>query len=142
MFENLDRKEKIIASVLILLFMGGLYGVGVYYRYSPPSQLTSNSSSAVLVKKVLNLDKEVQSLKKNLGERKTEMGEPVVTQEEERIQVVKKVLPSVVSIIASKQVSGYSSFFNLPGFSLGEPDRKSTRLNSSHTDISRMPSSA
>ena len=24
----------------------------------------------------------------------------------------------------------------------GEPDRKSTRLNSSHTDISRMPSSA
>ena len=25
---------------------------------------------------------------------------------------------------------------------LGIPDRKSTRLNSSHTDISRMPSSA
>ena len=28
------------------------------------------------------------------------------------------------------------------GFRTEEPDRKSTRLNSSHTDISRMPSSA
>ena len=27
-------------------------------------------------------------------------------------------------------------------FANGKPDRKSTRLNSSHTDISRMPSSA
>ena len=30
----------------------------------------------------------------------------------------------------------------LPGTSRGIRDRKSTRLNSSHTDISRMPSSA
>ena len=29
-----------------------------------------------------------------------------------------------------------------PQVELGEGDRKSTRLNSSHTDISRMPSSA
>ena len=28
------------------------------------------------------------------------------------------------------------------GYELSAPDRKSTRLNSSHTDISRMPSSA
>ena len=31
---------------------------------------------------------------------------------------------------------------NYPGFVEGIQDRKSTRLNSSHTDISRMPSSA
>ena len=30
----------------------------------------------------------------------------------------------------------------IPGISLVYADRKSTRLNSSHTDISRMPSSA
>ena len=51
--------------------------------------------------------------------------------------------------INSANISG--SFIGEP-FSLGEniptlhsykvPDRKSTRLNSSHTDISRMPSSA
>ncbi len=29
-----------------------------------------------------------------------------------------------------------------PSTEVGEVDRKSTRLNSSHTDISRMPSSA
>ena len=29
-----------------------------------------------------------------------------------------------------------------PRFSGGDPDRKSTRLNSSHSEISRMPSSA
>ena len=34
---------------------------------------------------------------------------------------------------------GVPIFFTLSGFLL---DRKSTRLNSSHTDISRMPSSA
>ena len=31
---------------------------------------------------------------------------------------------------------------NLPGETIEELDRKSTRLNSSHLDVSRMPSSA
>ena len=38
-----------------------------------------------------------------------------------------------------------SKFFRIPAIYLTLPsggDRKSTRLNSSHTDISRMPSSA
>ena len=35
-----------------------------------------------------------------------------------------------------------SSALWLPGSSAQAPDRKSTRLNSSHTDSSRMPSSA
>ena len=33
-------------------------------------------------------------------------------------------------------------FYDGPPTANGKPDRKSTRLNSSHTDISRMPSSA
>ena len=35
-----------------------------------------------------------------------------------------------------------SDLYNLKFFPGQSPDRKSTRLNSSHTDISRMPSSA
>ena len=58
-------------------------------------------------------------------------------------------------IVLSSQLSGASAgklindFICLPDrllcygyFSPGNEDRKSTRLNSSHTDISRMPSSA
>ena len=39
-------------------------------------------------------------------------------------------------------VPGGDAYPDVPGKDLGVPDRKSTRLNSSHTDISRMPSSA
>ena len=36
----------------------------------------------------------------------------------------------------------YTLIFSMVGYSKKTVDRKSTRLNSSHTDISRMPSSA
>mgnify|MGYP003337943006 CR=1 FL=1 len=43
------------------------------------------------------------------------------------------------SLLITKQVKKMSTF---TGCTVNFKDRKSTRLNSSHTDISRMPSSA
>ena len=40
------------------------------------------------------------------------------------------------------EAGGLSAFMKWPGPTFTDRDRKSTRLNSSHTDISRMPSSA
>ena len=51
---------------------------------------------------------------------------------------------SIVAIIAKWIQAGAVDFNDIPAImaGVGLIDRKSTRLNSSHTDISRMPSSA
>ena len=65
---------------------------------------------------------------------------------------VPTLIPSYAGLLLAEEVQGLSaalapekpSLAIIGGakFSTKEPDRKSTRLNSSHTDISRMPSSA
>ena len=47
-------------------------------------------------------------------------------------------------VFVAKRIDMPSDAWQMPqgGIDAGERDRKSTRLNSSHTDISRMPSSA
>ena len=53
------------------------------------------------------------------------------------------MLSTILSILIFIAVLGTIIGYLLLYFRVGEtPDRKSTRLNSSHTDISRMPSSA
>ena len=58
------------------------------------------------------------------------------------------VLGDIIVKINGIKISGYDDLRDqLDSYSIGqkitvEADRKSTRLNSSHTDISRMPSSA
>ena len=52
-----------------------------------------------------------------------------------------RLLNDIPGVQAAAAPAGMYVFFKLPGFDDGV-DRKSTRLNSSHTDISRMPSSA
>ena len=47
--------------------------------------------------------------------------------------------PIMITVIATSDVHGKVLPIN---YATGEPDRKSTRLNSSHNVISRMPSSA
>ena len=53
-------------------------------------------------------------------------------------------ITAAVLVIGNEILSGRTQDANLAYLAtgLGEIDRKSTRLNSSHTDISRMPSSA
>ena len=51
--------------------------------------------------------------------------------------VTKNIVDASISIITASVVNGVKRFINCSSI-----DRKSTRLNSSHTDISRMPSSA
>ena len=60
------------------------------------------------------------------------------------------VVPVGCIFVSGKDISGFISIAAEGEYSVawrsvsndGHPDRKSTRLNSSHTDISRMPSSA
>ena len=57
--------------------------------------------------------------------------------------------PAELKVGITTFLSGPASVFGVPGMAAADlyieqlnADRKSTRLNSSHTDISRMPSSA
>ena len=54
----------------------------------------------------------------------------------------KASLPANTDIAKSLYQDWLDQQFTLAGLQVTELDRKSTRLNSSHTDISRMPSSA
>ena len=64
------------------------------------------------------------------------------------VVVLSVVVPSVESVEALSTVIVYrsasvtSSFFQLDATLISLSDRKSTRLNSSHLKLSRMPSSA
>ena len=51
-------------------------------------------------------------------------------------QVINNITGILIDPSKVKQIT------NAIGYIITHPDRKSTRLNSSHTDISRMPSSA
>ena len=53
-----------------------------------------------------------------------------------RLELIWTVIPVIILCVI-----GLVVFYELPGIS-SAPDRKSTRLNSSHTATSRMPSSA
>ena len=55
---------------------------------------------------------------------------------------MKKMMLIIVLILGAVFIAGCSSDKITGGAIAGGEDRKSTRLNSSHTDISRMPSSA
>ena len=55
------------------------------------------------------------------------------------IYMVISVVAGSINVAAAQTMSDYVAY---PPFVTSSVDRKSTRLNSSHTDISRMPSSA
>ena len=63
----------------------------------------------------------------------------VISRDEEAFEIAKKY--NTIQIFEEKE-NGVNAAVALAEKYLLEKDRKSTRLNSSHTDISRMPSSA
>ena len=65
----------------------------------------------------------------------------------EQLIVTSKANPKVIKTLKCKTVAEgkfrHANYIrNLPPYIVDEPDRKSTRLNSSHIQKSRMPSSA
>ena len=57
-------------------------------------------------------------------------------------EVARSVQPELKQIFIGRGVNTRAEDFERKLYILRKRDRKSTRLNSSHTDISRMPSSA
>lgn len=133
MFKNFTKKDKLITAIFLLVFLGGLYGLGLYYRYNVPVKPVAGFSNLSLKNQVVRLEKEVQDLKKKLGQKSTGTLSGTASEEEQRVAVVKKMLPSVVSIIETKQVTVYSPIFDWPGFSFGEPTGKKKEKVSSGT---------
>ena len=50
--------------------------------------------------------------------------------------------PEAIAVLLDKEVEGFGELFRTISYAEIGPDRKSTRLNSSHIPLSRMPSSA
>ena len=141
MLRHFTKKDKLIVVLFIIIFLGGLYGLGLYYRYNLPGKTAKASpsfSNLTLQGKINHLEKEVQELKKEIAQEKAGVSGAAVSEEEQRIKVVKKILPSVVSIVETKQVTVYSPIFNwpdfgFPGFFFGGPSEKKEEKVSSGT---------
>lgn len=119
-FKNFNKKQRFTALFFLLVLIGGLCFLGLHFRDNTSAIVTANFSNSTLQGRMSQLEKEVQGLKESLVQKENPEESKIISEEEQRIQVVQEVLPSVVSIIASKKVAVYSSWFGA-GFSLDDP---------------------
>jgi len=128
-FNNLGPRQIFLLLSLLVLF-GALVLVSESDSPSPSASLTAEAGSSLaptLNERVSQLETRVQQLEDQLqlGGEKT-----ILSEEEQRIKVVKETLPSVVSIVASKKVQVYSSWFGWPGFSSESPTEEEQEVSS------------
>ena len=105
-------------------------------------------SQALKGKKIIFVDTEggfsLERVKQFVGEKYEEVLEKIFLLEPTTFKEQADSFSKLASLLKKDRidlivVDGMAMLYRL---NLGEADRKSTRLNSSHTDISRMPSSA
>ena len=108
--KNFSKKQKTIFLFLILI--GGLYLLGFYYRNNSSPVVTANSfSNFTLQTRVSHLEEAVAILEQKENQKENQEEPEIVSEENQRTKVVQEILPSVVSIVASKKILVYSSWF-------------------------------
>lgn len=121
LFINNSKTKQIFLFLSLLLLLGVFVGVREINKpsISPLVEATSLFAPS-LNERLEQLEIRVQQLENQL----TQEGKKIIlSEEEQRIRIVKKTLPSVVSVIASKKVRVHSLWFGWPG-SLNELPRE------------------
>jgi serine protease Do len=98
---------------LLLFLMGGLMAVDRFSGpVSSPAAAAEKTNSPELEERLQLVEEKLEKIERRLS---LAEGYQIISEEEERIMVVEKTLPSVVSVVASKKVALYSSWFDWPG---------------------------
>ncbi len=128
LFVNNLKTKQIFLLLSLLLLLGVFVAVKEIDKpsVSPLAEATSLFAPS-LNERLEQLEIRVQQLENQ----STQEGKKIIlSEEEQRIRIVEKTLPSVVSIVVSKKVLVYSSWFGWPGFSNELPQEEEQEVSS------------